>query len=56
MMHRQVPGIVVSTAVRHQEQAVLYGYPLLHSMGPEAPLQAGALPASIAWMMAVVNA
>ena len=38
------------------EQAVLYGCSLLHTVGPEAPLQAGALPASVVWMMAVVDA
>lgn len=31
------------------------GLSLLHAVGPEPPLQAGALQASIAWMMAAVN-
>ena len=53
MMHRQVPNVVLSTAVKHlllpREQAVMNGLSLLHAVGPEPPLQAGALQASIAW-------
>ena len=59
MMHGQVPGVALSSNVKHPslpgEQAVTYGCLLLHAVGPEALAQTNTLPASIAWMTTALN-